>query len=341
MDMKKFNEEIDKFDLDNIDIADIEMTELELKRIKKNAKKKCRVSKPQKAGIAAAIAGTIIIGGTLTPVIAENVPFVRDIFYEMGLFDKEIDEYIETVGESITTEKGTTTLDNLVVTDNRVLIGMTYKSNEVIPNDFDFSRFMITMPDTEGFFGMDGEIKREKIDDYTIVITQDVKLTGGGLLKNGKMFLELELWGETPENMLPNVTYDTGEPIGLGKFEVKKELKDAIDEREVIKLDIGRGEKGNESYEDIKSLESNILGTTIYSKSEMSIHKAFEGHDEGEYGICLVVDGKKHEVTGKSASEPTGEKRQDQYEFETVKVDDIRNATVIEIIVNEEVYKIK
>ncbi|MGL5066990.1 MAG: hypothetical protein ACRC6T_04065 [Sarcina sp.] len=94
MDMKKLNEEIDKFDLDNIDIADIEMTELELKRIKNNAKKKCRVSKSKKASVAAAIAGTIIIGGTLTPVIAENVPFVRDIFYELGLFDKEIDEYI-------------------------------------------------------------------------------------------------------------------------------------------------------------------------------------------------------------------------------------------------------
>lgn len=338
MDMKKFNEEVDKFDLDNIDIADIEMTELELKRIKKNAKKQCRVSKSKKVGVAAAIAGTIIVGGTLTPVIAENVPFVREIFYELGLFDKEIDEYIETVGESITTEKGTTTLDNLVVTDNRVLIGMTYKSKEPLPDDFDVdNQLMLSMPNTDGIFGVGGEIKRERIDDYTIVITHDAKLIGGGLLKSGKMFIELELWGKTPENMEPNVVYDTGEPFSLGIFEVKKELKDAMDEREIIKLDIDKGKIGSKSYENITSLESNILGTTIYSKSR----KNFDDDIPGEFGISLVVDGKEHSLTGKSASEPTGKRRQDQYEFETVKVDDIRNATTIEIIVNEEVHKIK
>lgn len=337
MDMKKFNEEVEKFDLDNIDIADIDMTELELKRIKNKAKKQCRVSKSKKVGVAAAIAGTIIVGGTLTPVIAENVPFVREIFYELGLFDKEIDEYIETVGESITTEKGTTTLDNLVVTDNRVLIGMTYKSKEPLPDDFDLERFMVSIPDTKGIFGVGGETKKERIDDYTVVIMSDSKLIGGGLLKNDKMFLELGLWGATPEEMEADGTYDLGEPFSLGIFEVKKELKDAMDEREIIKLDIDKGEKGSKTYENITSLESNILGTTIYSKSR----KNFDDDIPWEFGISLVVDGKEHSLTGQSASEPAGKRRQDQYEFETVKVDDIRNATTIEIIVNEEVHKVK
>ncbi|MGL5069331.1 MAG: hypothetical protein ACRC6T_16245 [Sarcina sp.] len=242
------------------------------------------------------------------------------------------------MGESITTEKGITTLDNLVVTDNRVLIGMTYKSDEVIPEDFDLERFNVTLPDTNGIFGVDVETKSEKIDDYTVIIMSDSKLIGGGLLKNNKMFVELELWGDILKEREPNIVYDGGAPVSLGKFEVRGELKDAMDEREVIKVDIDKGDKGSKSYENIRSLESNILGTIIYSESKKNFD---DDMPSGEFGISLVVDGKEHSITGRLASQPTGRKRQDQYVFETVKVADIRKAKTIEIVVDEEVHKIK
>ncbi|MGL4656546.1 MAG: DUF4179 domain-containing protein [Sarcina sp.] len=337
MDMKKFNEEIDKFDLDSIDIADVEISELELKRIKNKAKRQCRISKTKKVGVVAAIAGIVVVGGIVTPAIAENVPFVKDIFYELGFFDKEIEEYIETVGQTRTNEYGETTLDNLVVTDNRVLVGMTYKSKEVIPENFDLERLRVTLPDTDGIFGVGGGVEQKKIDDYTVVITGDMKLIGGGLLKNKQMFVELELEGEYPEHREPNTVYYAQPPVSLGKFEVGAEFKDAIEEREIIELDIDKGEKGSELYENIVSLESNILGTTIYSKGDRS----FDDGTQGEFGVSLIVDGIKYEVTGKSASQPENKKRQDQYVFETVKVNDIRNAKSIEIIVGKETHKIK
>lgn len=126
--------------------------------------------------------------------------------------------------------------------------------------------------------------------------------------------------------------------ISLGKFEVKAELKDAIEEREVIELDIDMGEKASPLYENLVSLESNILGTTIYTKND----KSFDNEGvESEFGISILIDGKEHNVTGKSVSQPKFKKRQDQYVFETIKVDDIRNAKSIEILVDNEKHKIK
>lgn len=348
MDMKKFNEEIDNFDLDSIDIANVEMSELELKRIKNKAKKQCRVAKTKKAGAAAAIAGIVVVGGIVTPAIAENVPFVKDIFYELGIFDKEIEEYIETVGQTKTTEYGETTLDNLVVTDNRVLVGMTYKSKEALADDFDENRIYIEFPDTRGIHGGDPIYERKRIDSHTVAISVSYDLIGGGLLKNDEMFIELKLDGIYPKNMLPNTTYDAGPPKELGKFEIGAELKRALDEHEIFDIDIEKGKKNTEEYENFISLESNILGTTLYSKKDKN-----SDEKRWSFDMVLIVDGKEHKPTAISGfDKPKNEWKMilgmkgeyeinNQYRFDTIKVDDIRNAKSIEILVDNEKHKIK
>ncbi|MGL4452829.1 MAG: DUF4179 domain-containing protein [Sarcina sp.] len=351
MDMKKFNEEIDKFDLNSIDIADIEMSEVEFKRIKNKAKKQCRVSKTKKVGVAAAIAGIVVVGGIVTPVVAENVPFVKDIFYELGLFDKDIEEYIETVGQTKTTEYGETTLDNLVVTDNRILVGMTYKSKEPIPLVDEYeNRFFIELPDTEGIYGGNPLYERKKIDDHTIAISVSYDLIGGGILKSDEMFIELKLEGEPiPKNYPANTVWDAGPPKELGKFEVGTELKRALDEHEIFKVDVIKGEKDTEEYEKFISLESNILGTTLYSKKDKN-----SAGKRWNYDLILVVDGKEHKSTDMAGFDPLenelgvrffGRKAKydmnNQYRFDTVKINDTRNAKSIELLVDGQSHKVK
>ena len=329
MDMKKFNEEVDRFDLENIDMADIKMTELELKRIKKNAQEKCRVSKGSKIGMAAAVAGTIVIGGSFTPVIAENVPVVRDIFYELGLFKEEYKEHIEYIGETRTSELGEVTLDNLIVTDNAVLIGIIFKSNE--PIDYDVNNLRINMFETDGLFGLSDERILKKIDEYTVAITIEAQLAGGSLIDNKKMVIEPILDIPISENQ--------SKEKSLGKFEIKSEFKASIENREVYELDIDRVNSETKQKEIITTLESNVLGTSLYTKDK---GKGGWSTPESEgYAITLKVDGKDYYPTGASSAHPTGKRRTNRYIYKQLKVDDIRNAKTIEIMVGDTVHTVK
>ena len=329
MDMKKFNEEVDRFDLENIDMADIKMTELELKRIKKNAQEKCRVSKGSKIGVAAAVAGTIVIGGSFTPVIAENVPVVRDIFYELGLFEDDYKEHIEYIGETRTSELGEVTLDNLIVTDNAVLIGIIFKSNE--PIDYDVNNLRIDMSGTDGIFGGGGETISKKIDEHTVAITSEIQLIGGSLIDNKNMFIDPQLVVQVSENQV--------EYKSLGKFEIKSEFKASIENREVYELDIDRVNSETKQKEIITTLESNVLGTSLYIKDKGK--GGWSTPVSGGYAITLKIDGKDYYPTGASSAHPTGKRRTNRYIYKQLKVDDIRNAKTIEIMVGDTVHTVK
>lgn len=338
MDMRKINEEVDNFDLDSIDIANIEITELELQRIRNNANRSCKVSKKRKVNVAAAVVGTVIVGGTFTPVIAKNIPEVREIFYELGLFKEDFKDYTEYIGEKKTTEYGEATLENLVVTDSAVLVSMMYKSN--MPINYDNTALRVSLDGTDGYTGSGGESKTKKIDDYTMVITEEIDLYRKQLIENKKLYITLELCSILPEGTIvpPMIPINLAPPINLGKFKIKSKFKSALENKEVI--NIVDGSIGNENIKTnqvLKTLDSNALGTRIYSeqKADFDWFKS-----EFNYDSILRVDGKDYKPTSmwgaNGINDTLGGAR-----FKDVNVDDIRAAKSIELIIGEKTFKIK
>lgn len=338
MDMRKINEEIENFDLDSIDIANIEITELELQRIKKNANRNCKVSKKRKVNVAAAVVGTVIVGGAFTPVIAKNIPEVREVFYELGIFKEDFRDYTEYIGEKKTTEYGEATLENLVVTDNAVLVSMMYKSN--MPINYDSTTLRVNLDGTDGYTGGGGDCKTKKIDDYTMVITEEIEMTQNELINNKNMYITLELHYMLPEGTIvpPMSTIYLAPPEMLGKFKIKSKFKGALENKEVINIVDGNiGDEKIKTNQVLKTLDSNALGTRIYSeqKADFDWFKS-----EFNYDSILRVDGKDYKPTSmwesNGVNDTLGGAR-----FKDVNVDDIRAAKSIKLIIGEKTFKIK
>lgn len=314
MDFNKINNEVDNFDIDNIDIADVQLDDIEIKKIKKNMNRSYRNYKVKKSGIAAAILGTIVVGG-LTPAIAEDIPFIRDIYYELGIFKKEHNEYVNFIGKKQTSYIGETTIENIIVTKNRLVVNMIVKSEK--PVDYNIERLKVYLgEDTEWKGATSPETTAKKIDDKTIALTGEIEFIGEPLKVNQNLFVDL-------------VVNSAGPTVKVASFEIENEFKKALEKNEFIPVDKKLG-----NYI-IKSLDVNILGTTVTTEIPVS-------EEEGNYAydIKLKFDEEIYTVDH-SVGTYYNDKLIRKIHFDEKNIDQIKNAKSIELICGDESLKIK
>lgn len=137
---KLFNEV--RFDQSEFEQMETEIPEILKKKIKRNLNKEIRqrsyLKLAQKGSITAAVllAG-VIVAGTVSPVLAGNIPLINSI--SQMLNDKfggrgEYAAYSQLVDKSVTDSGVTVTINEALADDSKLIIGYTIKSSSKIKN---------------------------------------------------------------------------------------------------------------------------------------------------------------------------------------------------------------
>lgn len=163
--------------IDNIDIneeefnkIDVELNDIEKKRIKKSYKDKIKYKKfsYKNAIVAVGLTITICTGMVLcSPVMASNIPVLSRIYENLGIYD-EYEDYTTYVGQSEKIGKYTYTVEEIMVTPYKSLLGIKIKSDDIIPENH--QGFMTSL-EIGGVSWSSAESKNYRIDDNTIVTT--------------------------------------------------------------------------------------------------------------------------------------------------------------------------
>ncbi|WP_297521305.1 DUF4179 domain-containing protein [uncultured Clostridium sp.] len=237
--MKRFKDGEKK---NGLKFSNEDLTEFELESIKEEVRRKVRVeNKKSLRKIAVVMIGIVLIGGGITPVIAENVPFIKEIYNKFGMI-KEFKDYTEYVGMREEFDGGTVTLDNLIITRDKVMVLVEVKTDEKISS---LDKFMIT-----GKFGEKEErksmgtfVSEHKVDDNTVIIEAILDFNGNKLKKN--------------EELIFSIVNEKNK--SLVEFDIKADISNTLDK--VYDFEVNK--KVNDEYK-LKNIEYRINSSRYY-----------------------------------------------------------------------------
>ena len=303
--MKRFKDGEKK---NGLKFSNEDLTEFELESIKEEVRRKVRVeNKKSLRKIAVVMIGIVLIGGGITPVIAENVPFIKEIYNKFGMI-KEFKDYTEYVGMREEFDGGTVTLDNLIITRDKVMVLVEVKTDEKISS---LDKFMIT-----GKFGEKEErksmgtfVSEHKVDDNTVIIEAILDFNGNKLKKN--------------EELIFSIVNEKNK--SLVEFDIKADISNTLDK--VYDFEVNK--KVNDEYK-LKNIESTVLDTTLIFEYKDNIIKngEYTKFDEPSDNI-LSVDGRLYFM---NRSEPDVEKNSYSVTYNGVNKELLENANSIELI---------
>lgn len=188
--------------IDECETEDINesINDIQKERVKKNLNKKIkgrRALRNFKYGVTAAGVGiACVIGVGLTnPSLAENIPVLNSIIQKLNdNYDGygEYSKYSKILGESVTSNGVTLTINEVLADEARLIISYTIKGEEKL-DDLAFSHALSSLKINGKTWGGGGSAIGEYLDDYTYVASEEVNLELATTFKNSISTEELNL----------------------------------------------------------------------------------------------------------------------------------------------------
>ena len=342
MDIKKITDDLDNFNIDDLEISKDDLTEIELKGIKKKVKFGAKIKRNKRKMIA--VASAVLITGTMcTPAVAKNIPILNQIYEELGFF-KGYEDKTTHIGITEKYNGYEITVEDMLASDEIVKVSIKIKSNKKIEN----TEFRVELGNI-GVIGATSNSKVNRIDDYTVLITTNYSSTEGGYNKDDLFIIEVS---EVKNNDINTLNY-------LKKFEVKADLKDIkekkleikidkqlSEDKKVVKLNAGEfkvtidieevfdkyekeSNKVRELSEIIYDEEGNIKSGTEKELINEYNEKKYILENGTDQRVLLKIDDKVYMNSGATGNEKDNIT---VYDFNTIGVDDIKNAKSVEIL---------
>ena len=307
--MDNFKNDVEK---NNVELSNDNLTEFEIASIKKNMRKKVsRGNKKSFRKIAVATAGIALIGGGFTPAIAENIPFIKEI-YSRSRMVMEYKDYTQYVGEVKEFDGGTATLDNLIITRDKVMVLVEIKTDEKIPEGYGEKFYLMSHFDKEWDTSLYGTASNGyRVDDNTFMLETELYWEGHKL--------------EESEDISFVVAY--GDNKRVTKFDLKANIGNALDDV----YDLAVNKKINDDIT-LAGIDSTILATKLRFAHSDSYYT--EGTSIEFYETILKVDDKYYfaESFGSSGIAYSNEVTT---EYRRVNKEILENAKSIEAIIVE------
>lgn len=281
--------------VDNIDIAEkeytsikVDFTEIDKERLKRNLTSKIlsRKKKVKKYIMAASLSAIFILSGTFLykPAFANDIKFIQPIYERLGYY-KEYQDYTNYIGKSVEDKGYKFTVDNMVGTKDRLVIGIKIESNNPLPKNCKNDFMCLATPNgTRG--GGASSYKSYFLNDKTLI-----------LLLETKSEVEYSKFGDININIHNikigeadyNVNKDhIAEELNVN-FNFKVDFSRAFANSSEIKVD--KSFDINGSKKRINSIESNILGTILKGKVD-NYNKAYDYSKDNIFIYMLKVDDK-------------------------------------------------
>ena len=307
--MGNFKNDVEK---NKVELSNDNLTEFEIASIKKGMRKKVsRGNKKSFRKIAVATVGIALIGGGLTPVIAENIPFIKEIYNKSNMV-REYKDYTQYLGEVKEFKGGTATLDNLIITRDKMMVLVEIKTDEKIPADYESKFYLTSNLNKEWNVSSNGHRGGGyKVDDNTVILEAEINWDGHHLKEN--------------EEISFIVAY--GDNKRVTKFDLKANIGNALDDIYDLKV--------NKKIDDditLAGINSTILATKLRFAHSDSYY------DKGTYiqlgETILKVDDKYYfaESFGPSGITYSNEVKA---EYRGVNKEILENAKSIEAIILE------
>lgn len=306
MDINKINENLDNFNIDELELSEDNLCEIEIEAIRKGVKSK--IKKPRKRGKIVAASTAIIITGTMfTPAIAKNLPFISDIYKELGFFDG-YEEYTKYIGESKSDNGYEVTIDNIVGTQNKLMFTIRVKSPVKLSNDDiptmiiganlnEFAKVKASAMSTTG----------KRIDDFNYAYTIEQVITGNLIPEKGNVKILV--------NKHKPMTLENQMSV---EFDLNIDFKSAFDETKIIKVN-----KNISDESIINEITTTISDTTVISKHIKNDYDELRDR----YSYYLNIDGTIYSNCGGLISDAIS-----RADFPLVTSEMIKNAKNIEVI---------
>jgi len=186
-----------KFDQSELGKAEDEMPEILKEKIKKNVPKKIRnrmyLKIAKRGAVAAAILLVLLMGaGTVSPVLAKNIPLVNSIFEILNIKFGHYEEYMpysQLVNKSVTDSGITITITEALADDSKLILGYIISSQSRIDNleVVGLSRFLKVNDSTVG----GGVGAGQYLDDSTFMGSDQVSYSSPGASDRLKVDLNI------------------------------------------------------------------------------------------------------------------------------------------------------
>lgn len=314
MDIKKINENLDDFNIDELELSEDNLCEIEIEAIRKEVKSK--IKKPRKKGKIVAASTAIIITGTMfTPAIAKNLPFISDIYKELGFFDG-YEEYTKYIGESKSDNGYKVTIDNISTNGANLLVGIRVESEkEEIKNKYiNCFTELINKPKSGS---VSATSSFSYIDNKTAIITHSINLSDINQISSNKgIKLVISMLDEVSNNNLMNVSFD-----------LNADFKGALSKLKVINV---RKKLNDNIY--IYSLKGTVKGSNLKVKDTL-IYNDSNPNYMIDHKYYLNVDGVIHKVDINNSS--NFDDGIGSFNFPYLTAEEIKSAKSIELIVVE------
>lgn len=312
MDINKISENLDDFNIDELELSEDNLCEIEIEAIRKQIKSK--IKKPRRKGKIVAASTAILITGTMfTPAIAKNLPFISDIYKELGFFDG-YEEYTKYIGESKSDNGYEITIDNIVGTQNKLMFTIRVKSPVKLSDDDiptiliganlnEFAKANASAMSTTG----------KRIDDFNYAYTIEQVITENLIPEKGNVkILVSKHKPMTLENQMSV------------EFDLNIDFKSAFDETKIIKVN-----KNISDESIIREITTTISDTTVISKHIKNDYDEFRDR----YSYYLNIDGTIYSNYGGLISDAIS-----RVDFPLVTSEMIKNAKNIEVIEVKSIY---
>lgn len=281
---------VDNIDIDEKEYASIKVdfTEIDKERLKRNLKGKIlnRKKKVKKYIMAASISAIFILSGTFLykPAFANDIKFIQPIYERLGYY-KEYQDYTNYIGKSVEDKGYKFTVDNIVGTKDRLVIGIKIESNNPLPKSCknDFMCFA-TPKGARG--GGSSSYKAYFLNDKTLILLLETE-SSDVYSKFGD--IDINIHNIKIDKADYNVNNDhIGEELNVN-FNLKVDFSRSFANSSEIK--INKSFDINGSKKRINSIESNILGTVLKGKVD-NYNKAYDHSKDNIFTYMLKVDDK-------------------------------------------------
>ncbi|MGL5577465.1 MAG: DUF4179 domain-containing protein, partial [Sarcina sp.] len=306
--MNNFKKDIEE---NKVELSNDNLSEFEIASIKREMRKKVgNGNKKNFKKVAVAAAGIAVIGGGL-PAIAESIPALKEIYNET-IMARDYKEYTQYIGAVKEFDGGTVTLDNLIITRDKMMVLVEVKTDEKIPVGDENKFYLMSNFNKEWDMGSTGFMgKSSRIDDNTFMLESELNWEGHELKEN--------------EEISFVVAY--GDNKRVTKFDLKADIGNALDD--VYDLEVNKNINDEIT---LVGMDSTILATSLkFNKvpSDEVISKEI-----ALYETVLKVDDKYYfgESFGPSGKANSNEVKT---EYRSITKEELEKAKSIEAIIFE------
>lgn len=314
MNPKEILESIETIDINDIKMSDIDITEVELRRVKNNINKVVndKNKHKKKRVLRIALLGLVVSLGIIsTPAVAANIPFLNDIYIKLGFFEG-YEDCANYIGETKEENGYKVTVDSIVATPERILVGVKVESEIPLERDMKKDNFNIYVTGMPSGTASSGSCNSEYLDDNTVILTYEEEVYGAKYPKKGDLELRVQKNSQDMTEQYMNL-----------KFSLKVDFKEAFKKIEEIKVN----EKINEDIK-VDTLKSDVISSVLTFKP-VNKGDSIEGlfFRKGGPKYFIEIDGKIHITQTGGGSGDTV-----RLNFETINKDIIDNAEEINIV---------